>query len=62
MHVLGVTAASLAFASGAVDPRPLIAATVTLDEVDGVLRGHRPADAGPGPKIHADPRTSLHAP
>ncbi len=44
------------YASGAVDPRPLVAATVTLDEVASVLGGGRPAGAGPGPKIHVDPR------
>lgn len=44
------------YASGVVDPRPLVAATVTLDEVDRVLRGLRPDTAGPGPKVHVDPR------
>ena len=45
-----------AFASGSVDPRPLVAATVGLDQVGAVLAGERPDDAGPGPKIHVDPR------
>jgi threonine dehydrogenase-like Zn-dependent dehydrogenase len=45
-----------AYASGAVDPRPLVAATVGLAEVGEVLEGSRPAGAGPGPKIHVDPR------
>jgi len=45
-----------AFASGAVDPRPLVAAVVPLDRTADVLSGWRPADAGPGPKIHIDPR------
>ena len=45
------------YASGAVDPRPLVAATVALDHVGDVLRGWRPDGAGPGPKIHVDPRT-----
>jgi threonine dehydrogenase-like Zn-dependent dehydrogenase len=45
------------YSSGAVDPRPLIATTVTLDDVDAVLRGRRPDGAGPGPKIQVDPRT-----
>jgi threonine dehydrogenase-like Zn-dependent dehydrogenase len=45
-----------AYASGAVDPRPLVAATVGLDQVGSVLAGARPDDAGPGPKIHIDPR------
>jgi threonine dehydrogenase-like Zn-dependent dehydrogenase len=45
-----------AYASGAVDPRPLIAATVGLDQVSAVLAGQRPPEAGAGPKIHIDPR------
>lgn len=44
------------YASGRVDPRPLVAATVGLDEVADVLAGGRPAGAGAGPKIHVDPR------
>jgi threonine dehydrogenase-like Zn-dependent dehydrogenase len=45
-----------AFAAGTIDPRPLVAATVGLDEVATILDGTRPTDAGPGPKIHIDPR------
>ena len=45
-----------AFAAGVVDPRPLVAATVGLDEVGDVLAGHRPAGGGLGPKVHVDPR------
>lgn len=45
-----------AFAIGAADPRPLVAATVGLDQVGAVLAGERPEGAGPGPKIHVDPR------
>jgi threonine dehydrogenase-like Zn-dependent dehydrogenase len=45
-----------AYASGSVDPRPLIAATVGLDQVNSVLAGQRPPGAGHGPKIHVDPR------
>jgi threonine dehydrogenase-like Zn-dependent dehydrogenase len=44
------------YATGAVDPRPIVAATVSLDRVGDVLGGWRPSDAGPGPKIHIDPR------
>ncbi|MEU5260349.1 alcohol dehydrogenase catalytic domain-containing protein [Amycolatopsis sp. NPDC021455] len=43
-----------AYGSGAVDPRPLVAATVGLDQVGAVLAGER--IGGPGPKIHIDPR------
>ena len=44
------------FASGAVDPRPLVSATVGLDGVAAVLAGERPAGAGLGPKTLVDPR------
>jgi threonine dehydrogenase-like Zn-dependent dehydrogenase len=47
-----------AYARGAVNPRPLIAATVGLHQVSAVLNGQRPPCAGPGPKIHVDPRLS----
>ncbi len=44
------------FAEGIVDPRPLVAATLNLDSAGAILAGERPADAGPGPKFHFDPR------
>jgi threonine dehydrogenase-like Zn-dependent dehydrogenase len=43
------------YASGAVDPRPLVVATVGLDEVGDVLAGRWPRPDG-GPKILVDPR------
>jgi threonine dehydrogenase-like Zn-dependent dehydrogenase len=52
----GLSAAIAALADAKIDPRPLVAATVALDEVSTVLGGSRPASAGPGPKIHIDPR------
>jgi threonine dehydrogenase-like Zn-dependent dehydrogenase len=52
----GIDATIAAYASGAVDPRPLVAATVRLEQVGAVLAGKRPAGAGPGPKVHIDPR------
>jgi threonine dehydrogenase-like Zn-dependent dehydrogenase len=52
----GLGATIAAYAGGEVDPRPLVAATVGLDSVAAVLAGERPADAGPGPKVHVDPR------
>jgi len=52
----GLDATIEAYATGAIDPRPLVAATVGLDDVGDVLAGRRPAGAGPGPKIHVDPR------
>jgi threonine dehydrogenase-like Zn-dependent dehydrogenase len=44
------------YAAGDVDPRPLVAATVGLEEVGEVLAGWRPPGAGSGPKVHVDPR------
>jgi len=44
------------YASGTVDPRPLVAATVGLSGVGEILAGTRPAGAGLGPKLHVDPR------
>jgi threonine dehydrogenase-like Zn-dependent dehydrogenase len=43
------------FASGAVDPRPLVAATVGLADVAAVLAGERRPGWGEAPKIHVDP-------
>jgi threonine dehydrogenase-like Zn-dependent dehydrogenase len=51
----GLAGAIAAYADGSVDPRPLVAATVGLDEVAAVLTGRRPDGAGPGPKILVDP-------
>ncbi len=48
----GLTGTIDAYASGAVDPRPLVAATLTLDGLAAVLGGERPAGAGGGPKFH----------
>lgn len=53
----GLDATIRAYAAGTVDPRPLVAATVGLDEVGAVLAGERPPHSGPGPKIHVDPRS-----
>jgi threonine dehydrogenase-like Zn-dependent dehydrogenase len=44
------------YATGAVDPRPLVAATVGLDEAAAALAGRRDPGWGPGPKVHIDPR------
>jgi threonine dehydrogenase-like Zn-dependent dehydrogenase len=52
----GLRAAIAHFADGSVDPRPLVAATVGLDELPAVLRGERGPGWGAAPKIHVDPR------
>ena len=49
----GLTGIIELYASGAVDPRPLVAATVGLDDVAEVLAGER--SWGSAPKIHVDP-------
>ena len=51
----GLSGAIDHYARGLVRPHPLVAATVTLDDAAAVLAGWRPADAGPGPKIHIIP-------
>jgi threonine dehydrogenase-like Zn-dependent dehydrogenase len=51
----GLAGAIDSFGNGSVDPRPLVAATVGLDQVGQVLGGWRPAGAGQGPKILVDP-------
>jgi threonine dehydrogenase-like Zn-dependent dehydrogenase len=53
---LGLAGAIELYARGAVDPRPLVAATVSLEETTDVLAGHRKLDWGQGPKLHVDPR------
>lgn len=41
--------------TGAIDPRPLIASVVSLEDSAEVLLGHRPGAIGDGPKIHIKP-------
>ena len=52
----GLDGAIELLASGVIQTDPLVAATVRLDDVADVLAGRRPRGAGPGPKIHVDPR------
>ena len=54
----GLPGAVAAYADGSVDPRPLVAATVRLDEIAGVLAEVHAGNGRPpgaGPKIHVDP-------
>jgi len=44
------------YADGRVDPRPLVAGTVGLDDVAAALSGTPIPGVGTGPKIHIDPR------
>lgn len=43
------------YASGVVDPRPIVAATVGLEGAAAVLAGERRPEWGHAPKIHIDP-------
>ncbi len=52
----GLDGALELYASRAVDPTPLVAAVVGLDEVAGVLAGRRDPTWRDGPKVHVDPR------
>ncbi|MCP2358822.1 threonine dehydrogenase-like Zn-dependent dehydrogenase [Nonomuraea thailandensis] len=52
----GLAGAAELYASGLVDPRPLVAATVPLEEAALVLAGRRRPEWGSAPKIHVDPR------
>src|SRR5690606_3529365 len=47
----GLAGTIRAYADGRVHPRPLIAATVGLDETPASLSGERPPASGPGPKF-----------
>lgn len=48
----GLEGAIEAYATGAVDPRPLIAATAGLEGLVDILSGNRPTGATDGPKFH----------
>ena len=52
----GLAGAIEAFASGAVVPDALVAEVVSLDSDPERFEGRRGAAAGPGPKVHVDPR------
>ncbi len=56
----GLAGALEHYAAGDVDPGPLVAATLGLDDVADVLAGTRPP--GAAPKIHVDPRLPEGAP
>jgi threonine dehydrogenase-like Zn-dependent dehydrogenase len=52
----GLAGAIQSFASGAVVPDPIVGEVISLEEVPSRLEHHRGPDAGPGPKVHVDPR------
>lgn len=52
----GLAGAIQSFASGAVTPDALVAEVVSLADAPSRLEGRRGASAGPGPKVHVDPR------
>lgn len=48
----GLEGTIAAYASGVVDPRPLVAASVSLEDLPAMLAGERPRGSGAGPKFH----------
>jgi len=52
----GLAGAIASFASGAVAPDDLVSEVISLEDVPGRLEGRRGENAGPGPKVHVDPR------
>lgn len=52
----GLAGAIGLFASGEVVPDPIVSDVVALSGVADALEGRRSTTAGPGPKIHVDPR------
>ena len=52
----GLAGAIASFASGAVVPDRIVGEIVALEDVPSRFEGHRGPDAGPGPKVHVDPR------
>lgn len=52
----GLVGAIDGFARGAVVPDAIVSEVISLEDVPSRLEGTRGADAGPGPKVHVDPR------
>jgi threonine dehydrogenase-like Zn-dependent dehydrogenase len=52
----GLAGAIEAFATGAVDPDSIVGEVIGLADVASRLEGKRGGAAGPGPKVHVDPR------
>jgi threonine dehydrogenase-like Zn-dependent dehydrogenase len=57
----GLAGAIESFANGSVVPDALVSEVVTLEDVPARFEGQRGTDAGPGPKVHVDPRVSASA-
>ena len=53
----GLAGAIESFASGAVVPDSIVSEVVGLEDVPARLEGRRGEAAGPGPKVHVDPRS-----
>jgi threonine dehydrogenase-like Zn-dependent dehydrogenase len=52
----GLAGAIESFASGAVRPDAIVSEIIGLEDVPSRLEGKRGDGAGPGPKVHVDPR------
>jgi 2-desacetyl-2-hydroxyethyl bacteriochlorophyllide A dehydrogenase len=58
----GLAGAIAAFARGDVVPDAIVSEVVALDDVPARFEGRRGPEAGPGPKVHVDPRIVPSAP
>ena len=54
----GLAGAIESYANGSVVPDALVSEVVALEDVPARFEGRRGAQAGPGPKVHVDPRLS----
>lgn len=58
----GLSGAIAGFASGDVVPDAIVSEVIALEDVPSRLEGHRGKNAGPGPKVHVDPRLMQEKP
>lgn len=54
----GLAGAIASYADGSVVPDALVSEVIALEDVPARFEGRRGAQAGPGPKVHVDPRLS----
>lgn len=52
----GLAGTIRSFANGSVVPDSIVSEVISLDDVPSRLEGRRGENAGPGPKVHVDPR------
>jgi threonine dehydrogenase-like Zn-dependent dehydrogenase len=55
----GLAGAIESFANGSVVPDAIVSEVIPLEDVPARFEGERGANAGPGPKVHVDPRLTV---